>query len=132
LPLPQTKAMQIFQAACRQGHFRLTVHTLDAATAAGAASSASPSPGGMLQGAPSAASAAGDSGRATPSPERTSLDLSPSCSDAASLQMGAATALSLRWARRHLPLVAVALAAGVVVRVVVAPDNAHFLGFFPA
>lgn len=31
------KATQIFHAACRQGHFRLTVHTLEAGAAAGAA-----------------------------------------------------------------------------------------------
>jgi hypothetical protein len=42
----QAKATQIFHAACRQGHFRLTVHTLEAgATAAAAAAGPAPAVG---------------------------------------------------------------------------------------
>lgn len=41
----QAKATQIFHAACRQGHFRLTVHTLEAgAPGAAAAAAATPAP----------------------------------------------------------------------------------------
>ncbi|KAL4422946.1 hypothetical protein ABPG75_009143 [Micractinium tetrahymenae] len=49
----QAKAMQIFHAACRQGHFRITVHTLDATAAAAAASG-----GSTAVGSPTAAAAA--------------------------------------------------------------------------
>ncbi len=40
----QAKATQIFHAACRQGHFRLTVHTLEAGAAAAPAAAAGPAP----------------------------------------------------------------------------------------
>ncbi len=48
----QTRAVQIFHGACRQGHFRLTVHTI----AAGGAGASEGSPG--LTGSPTSATAA--------------------------------------------------------------------------
>lgn len=51
---PQAKAMQIFHAACRQGHFRITVHTLDATAAVSAAASAA----STAAGSPTVAAAA--------------------------------------------------------------------------
>ena len=41
----QAKATQIFHAACRQGHFRLTVHTLEAGAPAAAAAAPAPAVG---------------------------------------------------------------------------------------
>lgn len=82
----QAKATQIFHAACRQGHFRLTVHTLDAGPAAIAAALASggdtgcsaavPCPS-VMQRQPSGSASGSGSGSGSASP---SLSLAPSLS----------------------------------------------------
>lgn len=85
-PRVQAKATQIFHAACRQGHFRLTVHTLDAGPAAIAAALASggdtgcsaavPCPS-VMQRQPSGSASGSGSGSGSASP---SLSLAPSLS----------------------------------------------------
>jgi hypothetical protein len=63
-PLLQAKAMQIFHAACRQGHFRLTVHTLDASSAAAAAAlAAAAAAGSCLDGGSVGEGGGGSDGR---------------------------------------------------------------------